>query len=341
MVKFGEKNMAGKELANTRSGSLSTHINSHPKLHRTLASFSALLINTYIIIAKSIAPPYVELSMLFWLMFFITTIIAAKEKDASYCFTPMVIATTPFIVWGAGLSIASVVAVATMLVTIGFQRGVTMNSLASSAGNFAHSFGESNLKKKIIKLADSDIEPDLLKDEDLKEFAEVEGELLKVKKEFEKSSPAMQNALKTTLAKVEHLQKDHARVLTRSAGLSAFLEKIDLEKLKADINKLRSDAENTKDSVAKAQLEATTKMKEKRITELDRLDTCLNRVKIQKMQIHEMFSSLMDKLNTLKFTDVITLQASSDAMFKEVDEIRTGLEDLEKGLIEAEQYSKV
>jgi hypothetical protein len=64
-------------------------------------------------------------------------------------------------------------------------------------------------------------------------------------------------------------------------------------------------------------------------------------VKIQKMQIHEMFSSLMDKLNTLKFTDVITLQASSDAMFKEVDEIRTGLEDLEKGLIEAEQYSKV
>jgi hypothetical protein len=62
---------------------------------------------------------------------------------------------------------------------------------------------------------------------------------------------------------------------------------------------------------------------------------------MQKLQIHEMFSSLMDKMNTLKFTDVMALQASSDAMVQEVDDIRNGLEDLEKGLIEAEKFQKI
>ncbi len=328
------------QLAKINNRSLTTGVNTQPKLHRTLASFSALLVNTYIIIAKSIAPPYFELSMLFWLLFFVTTIIAAKEKDASYCFTPMVLATTPFIIWGAGMGIASVVAVLAAVVTIAFQRGVTMSSLASSAGGLAESLGQSNLKRKILKLSASDIDPELLLEEDLKEFAEVEAELLKVRKEFDKSSPQMQNALKTSLAKVEHLQKDHARVLVRSAGLSGFLSKIDMQKLKKDVEELRQSAINTTDEVAKAQLEATTKMKEKRSAELNTLETCLNRVKIQKLQIHEMFSSLMDKLNTLKFTDIINLKASTDAMVKEVDEIRTGLEDLEKGLIEAEKYSR-
>jgi dihydroorotate dehydrogenase len=82
-------------------------------------------------------------------------------------------------------------------------------------------------------------------------------------------------------------------------------------------------------------------MKEKRIVELNNLETCLNRVKMQKIQMHEMFSSLMDKMNTLKFTDIMTLKASSDAMVKEVDDIRSGLEDLEKGLIEVEKYQKI
>jgi len=56
--------------------------------------------------------------------------------------------------------------------------------------------------------------------------------------------------------------------------------------------------------------------------------------------MRDLFDSLMDHMNGLKFVDVMTLQASSDAMVKEVYNIRNGLEDLEKGLIEAEKLSR-
>ncbi|MGM0599505.1 MAG: hypothetical protein ACQETH_06765 [Candidatus Rifleibacteriota bacterium] len=319
----------------------SVSVEAHSKLHRTLASFSALMVNTYLIIAQKISPPYVELSLLFWLLFFVSTIIAIKEKDASYCFTPMVLATAPFIVWAAGLSISSVVAIIAVLVTLAFQRGVTMSSIASRATGLATNLNQNYIKRKILKLSQSDIEPELLLEDDLNEFTEVERELVKVKKNYDKSNEPIQRALKKTIAQVEQLQKDHARVMVRSAGLSAFLNSIDKDKIQKEIKNFEDTIEETEDEVTKEQLKATIKMKEKRIAELNRLETCLNRVKMQKIQMHEMFSSLMDKMNTLKFTDIMTLKASSNAMVKEVDDIRSGLEDLEKGLIEVEKYQKI
>ena len=314
--------------------------NPHSKLHRTLASFSALLVNTYIIIALKIAPPSVELSLLFWLLFFISMIIAGKERDASYCFAPMALATTPFVVWGAGMGVWSAVSLVGAAVTVGFQRGVTMSSLASGASEIAESLSQSNIKRKIIKLSESDIEAQALLDEDLKEFTEVEAELIKVKKVFDRANSNMQRMLKQTIAKVEQLQKDHARVLARGAGLGSFLNTLDFDKIRKETEKLKNQADQTSDEVAKQQLLATVKMKEKRLSELNELETCLNRVKIQKMQIYEMFSSLMDKMHALRFADIKTMQASSDAMVKEVEDIRTGLDDIEKGLIAAENLSK-
>jgi hypothetical protein len=314
--------------------------NPHSKLHRTLASFSSLLVNTYIIIALKIAPPSVELSLLFWLLFFVSMIIAGKERDASYCFAPMVLATTPFVVWGAGVGVWSAASLVGAAVTIGFQRGVTMSSLASGASEIAENLSQNNIKRKIIKLSESDIEAQALLDEDLKEFTEVEAELLKVKKVFDRANNNMQRMLKQTIAKVEQLQKDHARVLARSAGLASFLNTLDFDKIRKEAEKLKNQADQTSDEVAKQQLLATIKMKEKRLSELNELETCLNRVKIQKMQIYEMFSSLMDKMHALRFADIKTMQASSDAMVKEVDDIRTGLDDIEKGLIAAENLSK-
>lgn len=315
-------------------------VNPHSKLHRTLASFSALLVNTYIIAALKISPASIELSLLFWLLFFVSLVIAGKERDANYCFTPMVLATTPFILWGAGLSAWSFASLLGAGVTIGFQRGVTMSSLALGASDIAESLSKSNIKRKIVKLSSSDIEPESLLDDDLKEFTDVEAELLKVKKVFDRSNPNMQRMLKTTIAKVEQLQKDHARVLVRGAGLASFLGGLDIDKIKNETARLEEEAAKTSDEVAREQLLATVKMKQKRLSELNELETCLNRVKIQKMQIYEMFSSLMDKMHALRFADIKTMQASSDAMVKEVDEIRTGLDDLEKGLIAAESLSK-
>ncbi|MFA6749051.1 MAG: hypothetical protein WCS82_04135, partial [Candidatus Riflebacteria bacterium] len=68
--------------------------------------------------------------------------------------------------------------------------------------------------------------------------------------------------------------------------------------------------------------------------------TSLSRIMMQKVQMKEMFSGLMGHMNTLKFTDVIGMEASSDSMVKEVELIRLGLVDLENGLAEVEKRSK-
>ena len=62
---------------------------------------------------------------------------------------------------------------------------------------------------------------------------------------------------------------------------------------------------------------------------------------MQRIQINEMFSGTMDKMNALRFTDIQTLQVSSDAMFQNIKEIRCDLENLEDGLIEAEKFKKI
>ncbi len=238
------------------------------------------------------------------------------------------------------LSVYSLLAVFSTIVVLAFQRGVSISDLSQGALSIAENLGQSNIRRKILKLSESDIEPELLLEEDLKEFTEVETELAKVKKTYDKSKPAMKKALDQTLAKVETLQKDHARVLTRSAGLDAFLKEKDMAKLENEIVDFEKQMQDSDDEVVRSQLEATIKMKKQRILELNQLGTSLKRVKMQKIQMRELFNSLMDRLNTLKFTDIMTLQASSDNMVKEVDQIRSGLEDLEKGLIEAERITR-
>ena len=311
------------------------------KITRTLASFCGLVVNTYMMwIFKAAEGVSAESQIFFHLLFLVMLVVTIKEQDASYLFTAFAVFFTPYIILAAGLSGYSIAALVIALTVLGFQRGVTIQGLAAGAADLAGSLGQSNMRRKILKLSQSDIAPELLLEEDLKEFAEVEGELAKVKKTFDSAKPAMKKALSPTISQVEQLQTEHARVLARSAGLSDFLGGIDRKKLENEIEKFRQQLASAEDEVFKAQLQATIEMKNKRILELERLDTCLNRVKMQKIQMREMFVSLMDRMNTLKFTDIITLQASSDDMVNEVKSIRSGLEDLERGLLEAEKISR-
>lgn len=311
------------------------------KVRRTLASFCGLAVNTYIMwIFKATEGVSSESQLFFHLLALVMLVVTIRERDASYLFTAFAVFFVPYIVLAAGLSIYSLAAIAAGITVLGFQRGVTVQGLASGAANIAESLGQSNTRRRILRLSQSDIDPALLVEEDLQEFAEIEGELVKVRKTFESAKPAMKSALNQTISQVEQLQSDHARVLARSAGLSAFLNGIDRRKLNGEIEKFEQQLGTSGDEVFKAQLQATIDMKKQRISELDRLETCLNRVKMQKIQMREMFNSLMDRMNTLKFTDIMTLQASSDDMVKEVKSIRSGLEDLEKGLLEAEKISR-
>lgn len=311
------------------------------KLKRTMAAICGFSINTYIMyVFKAAEGVSSESQLFFHLLALVMIVVTIKEKDASYLFTAFALFFTPYIIMAAGLSAYSLAAVLVAVIVLGFQRGVTMQNLTSGAASIAETLGQSNVRRKILKLSQSDVDAELLLEDDLTEFSEVEGELGKFKKAYNHCKPAMKSALKQTITQVEELQVNHAKVLSRSAGLSGYLQTIDFKKLNSEIDKYVEQLDTINDDVTKAQLQATIELKKKRIVELNKLDTSLNRVKMQKMQMREMFNSLMDKMNTLKFTDIITLKASSDDMVNEVKIIRSGLEDLEKGLIEAEQLSR-
>lgn len=311
------------------------------KIKRTLAAFCGFAVNAYIMwIFKATEGVSSESQLFFFLLAFVMLIVTVRERDASYFFTAFSLFYIPYIVLAAGLSIYSLTAVIAGVVVIGFQRGVTMQNLTAGAADLAGSLSQSSLRRKIIKLSQSDIEADLLLDDDLGEFREVEAELIKAKKVHKTAKPAMKNALNKSIAQVEDLQVKHATVLARSAGLAGFLKTISRKKLNSEVENLKQQLAVASDDVVKAQLEQTIKMKEERNLKLNDLETSLNRVKMQKLQMREMFNSLMDNLNTFKFTDVMTMEASSDNMVKEVENLRSSLEDLEKGLIEAEKLRR-
>jgi len=314
---------------------------SDQKVRRTLASICGFTVNTYMMyIFKAAEGVSSESQLFFHLLALVMLVVTIREKDASYLFSAFAVFFTPYIVLAAGLSIYSIASILVAITVLGFQRGVTMQNLASGAIGLADSLGQSNTRRKILKLAQSDVEAENLLEEDLTEFKEVEVELQKVKKSYDNCKPAMKSALKATINEIEQLQLKHATVLARSAGLSAFLKTVDTGKIQKEIAELNQQKEKCSDDVLKEQLQQTIEMKNKRIMDLDRLDTSLNRVKMQKLQMREMFNSLMDKMNTFKFTDIITLQASSDAMVHDVKIITNSLVDLEKGLIEAENISR-
>lgn len=312
------------------------------KVRRTLASFCGLTVNTYIMwIFKATEGVSSESQLFFHLLALVMLVVTVRERDASYLFTAFALFFIPYIVLAAGVSVYSLAAIISGIVILGFQRGVTLQNITSGAADLAESLSQGNLRRRILKLSQVDLDPELLLENDLKEFTDVEGELIKVRRSHKSAKPAMKNALQKIIDQVEELQVRHAVVLAKTAGLGSYLKSIDRKKLSDELADFEKQLQTQADEVTKAQLQATVDQRKKRFMKLNDLETSLNRVKMQKVQMRDLFDSLMDHMNGLKFVDVMTLQASSDAMVKEVDNIRNGLEDLEKGLIEAEKLSRV
>ncbi len=315
--------------------------NDDGKVKRTLASFCCLSVNTYMMwIFKATEGVSSESQLFFHLLALVMLVVTVRERDASYLFTAFALFFIPYIIMAAGLSMYSIAAILAGIVVLGFQRGVTLQNLTSGAADLAESLSQGSLRRRILKLSQVDVEPELLVENDLKEFTDIERELIKVRKSHKNAKPAMKSALQNIIDQVENLQVKHAVVLARTAGLGGYLHGIDRDKLSADLAEYERQLAGMTDEVSRAQMQANIEQKKQRFLKLDGLATSLNRIKMQKIQMRDLFDSLMDNMNALKFVDVMSLQASSDAMVKEVESIRNGLEDLEKGLLEAEKISR-
>lgn len=309
------------------------------KVRRTLGTFCCFAVNAFIIHGLTIALSS-NMVLFFNLLSLVAIIYSVIRKDFSILFATFALVFVPFIIYASGVGAATWAALAAGLGTVFFAKNLTIADVSDSLGGFMALLGKETVKKRIIRLAKANLEADQLVDEDIREFRDVEEELKKFNKLLAKEKTGMKNAMNNVVTQIESLQTDHARVLVRAAALRNHLSTISISKIKLEVADLEKDLQKASDDVLMAQIKSTIEMKQNRMKEIEGLNTNLSRIKMQKVQMKEMFDGLLNRMNTLKLSDVTMMEASSDNMVKEVEQIRFGLADLENGLLEIEKQSK-
>lgn len=318
---------------------ISTEVFDEYKIRRTVGTFCCFVVNSYLMYILKV-PLGSNAFLFFNLLSLVAIVYSIVKKDFSILFLCFGLSFVPFIIMQAGLSLIALLSFFMAILSIFFFKNLDLNYLSEKITGVALLYDKASIKKRIIKLSGSNISSESIEDNDISEFTEVQKELDKFKKACSKESDGIKRAISKSIHQVENLQKDHARVLVRAVGLREYLNSINTKQIQNEIDKLFIQLKETEDGVLKSQIESTIKMKQTRLSDLNTLKTSLGRIMMQKVQMKEMFSGLMGHMNTLKFTDVIGMEASSDSMVKEVELIRLGLVDLENGLAEVEKRSK-
>lgn len=318
---------------------ISTEVFDEYKIRRTVGTFCCFVVNSYLMYILKV-PLGSNAFLFFNLLSLVAIVYSIVKKDFSILFLCFGLSFVPFIIMQAGLSLIALLSFFMAILSIFFFKNLDLNYLSEKITGVALLYDKASIKKRIIKLSGSNISSESIDDNDITEFTEVQKELDKFKKACSKESDGIKRAISKSIHQVENLQKDHARVLVRAVGLREYLNSINTKQIQNEIDKLLIQLKDTEDGVLKSQIESTIKMKQTRLSDLNTLKTSLGRIMMQKVQMKEMFSGLMGHMNTLKFTDVIGMEASSDSMVKEVELIRSGLVDLENGLAEVEKRSK-
>ncbi|MDD2623478.1 MAG: hypothetical protein PHQ02_01470 [Candidatus Riflebacteria bacterium] len=318
---------------------ISTEVFDEYKIRRTVGTFCCFVVNSYLMYILKV-PLGSNAFLFFNLLSLVAIVYSIVKKDFSILFLCFGLSFVPFIIMQAGLSLIALLSFFMAILSIFFFKNLDLNYLSEKITGVALLYDKASIKKRIIKLSGSNISSESIEDNDISEFTEVQKELDKFKRACSKESDGIKRAISKSIHQVENLQKDHARVLVRTVGLREYLNSINTKQIQNEIDKLLIQLKETEDGVLKSQIESTIKMKQTRLSDLNTLKTSLGRIMMQKVQMKEMFSGLMGHMNTLKFTDVIGMEASSDSMVKEVELIRSGLVDLENGLAEVEKRSK-
>jgi len=327
-------------------------------IHRTLLTFGVFVINYYLVASayqySSSSGDELQLKLFFsCFVFFIMLSVSLYQKDPSYLFGSMALLYTPFIIMKKGFVASSAISTASTAVMIfallGFRIPIlpdwlSIRRLGSGLKGIKSAITGNYEKNRIIsrirKIAEVKDGGKNLSDAELLEFISLEKSVDKVVKFFDGSDPSLEMALADTVGQIQSLTKDHARLLLRSCHLKDFLESVDRSFLEKEVLDISTEITETKDIVVKSQLEETILMKRKSLEELEKLVVCQQRIKAQRLQILEIVRGTHDKLHSLKYTDIQTLQNSSNSISKGIRQVRQGLDDLESGLLVAESLGK-
>lgn len=310
----------------------------------TLFSLAGFLVNLYIafkIYGGTIEDP--ERSLVF-IVFLTTLLLSLHQRDPGWFFGGLAVFYVPLIALKAGLAIPTLVSAGAAFVAAAAMGWIPTHRLFAVAGAAGQNLGavvdRSRIVKRILLAAGGKSGGEALTDADLTEYAKIEADAARVRGFFNGSDPSLEKMLGGTIEQVDGLLGDHARLLLRSAHLCSVIAQTDLPSLESELADLEQEAAAVKDEVVRAQLNEAVEMKRQRIAELGKLDVCRQRIKVQRLQILETVRGTFDRLNALKYTDIQTLQSSSDAIYAGIKNVRQDLAALESGMQDAELFSK-
>jgi hypothetical protein len=320
---------------------------------RTLISFVVFLI-TFTLVAtvhQDVNGPNQMQHVLVWIVFFAMTTISLIKWEATWLFASFAVLYTIMIGQKAGVSRELAAAAGTstlmMLAFIGFE---PVRRLFTPLATFGHwvidhlliwtrSFRRRRHLTKLRCLAGVKKGGENLSGTIWLEFEELDRAVVRIGDFYDGSDPALEKVLQDTPNQIDRLQRDHARMLLRSAHLQSLIAGEPRLPIDGEINRLTTEHGKATDKVVKAQLGAMIEMKQKRLAELEKLETCLKRVEMQRLQIIDTVQATFNRLNSLKFSDIQVLEASRDAITSEIRTLQTDLDQFERGLLAAESSS--
>jgi len=309
-------------------------------LSDTLISLSGFLVNLYIVYTVyggHIEDP--ERSLVF-IAFTVLLLASLHQRSIAWLFGGMAVCYAPLILLKTGLSLAalaSILAVTAMGAGLGLvPLGRVIGAAEATCSLLGAAYCHRHIHRRLLKTAQKGSGRERIGEADLQEFVRLEADVARVRSFFDGSDPSLERVLGETVRQIEELQRDHARLILRGAHLRNVLEQTNRSQLAQELKEISGEAAASTDLVIRSQLEAAAGMKRQRLEELDRLDVCHRRIAVQRLQILETVRGTYDRLNALTYTDVQTLQVSSDAIYAGLGTVRNELAALEEGLREAE-----
>lgn len=310
----------------------------------TVFSLAGFLVNLYIVFkiyGGTIDDP--ERSLVF-IVFLTTLLISLYQRDPGWFFGGLAVFYVPLIALKAGLALPTLISAAAVVVMAAAMGCIPVRRLFAFAGSAGMNLGavvdRSRIVKRIVHAAGGKSGGESLVETDLSEFLKLEADVARVRGFFNGSDPSLEKILGGTIEQIEGLLRDHARLLLRSAHLCSVISQTNLPSLESELAELEAEAAASKDEVVRSQLNEAVEMKTQRIAEQGKLDVCRQRIKVQRLQILETVRGTFDRLNALKYSDIQTLQSSSDAIYAGIKNVRQDLAALESGMQEAETFSR-
>ncbi|MBF0405847.1 MAG: hypothetical protein HQM10_00720 [Candidatus Riflebacteria bacterium] len=317
------------------------------KMNRTLVSFIGFIINYYLIMVvfKDIKIT-TEQNVLVWLVFIVSIITSLVSWDASYLFASMATLYVFFLIVHSPFSMPAIISLIVCVATLYIMNKgipefkVKMSFLENITGNlsiFSRNIAKKKARSRIALLAKSKPFSFDLSDEQINSFISVEKEVVRIHSFFDGSDKALEQTLSGTKQMVFSLLEEYSRLILREAHLDNLISNSGKSALEVEVQRLKTRIADMSDAVQQKEMQTALEMKEKRYEEISKLEMCQGRVSARKSQIEETVFSTFNRLNSLKFADIQTLDASKNLLNSQVLRFKDELDEIEKSIIAVEK----